>query len=262
MEREDVENLIFSLAHARARSGEVEAGALFAVLERDTEVVGCVLRTPPHKVLVTDLPAAAAPIVVEALVQRFDRIPTVLGPEPAAEAVARAWAERCGGGWRRGMPQRIYRLDRVVPPTDVPGRLRRASAADVDLAVEWGKGFARDAGVQFATGRDAVERWVARGALFFWESDVGPVSMAAASGQTPHGARIGYVYTPPEHRRRGYAGACVAALSQRMLDSGLEFCVLYTDLGNPTSNAIYQRVGYQPIGDVRDFDVIPPEAMS
>jgi predicted GNAT family acetyltransferase len=61
------------------------------------------------------------------------------------------------------------------------------------------------------------------------------------------------VYTPPEWRGKGYASACVAALSQLCLDSGYQFCMLYTDLANPTSNSIYQKIGYQPIGESREY---------
>ncbi len=81
--------------------------------------------------------------------------------------------------------------------------------------------------------------------------------MAVAQGVTPNGCRVGYVYTPLELRGRGYATALVAELSQRMLDSGMSFCVLYTDLGNPTSNAIYQRIGYEAVCDVRDVNIVP-----
>ena len=77
--------------------------------------------------------------------------------------------------------------------------------------------------------------------------------MAVAKGATRNGIRIGYVYTPPESRARGYASALVAAVSQKMLDEGFAFCVLYTDLSNPTSNAIYARVGYEPVADVLDM---------
>ena len=91
--------------------------------------------------------------------------------------------------------------------------------------------------------------------LRIWQ-DERPVSMAVAQGETPNACRVGYVYTPPEARGRGYASALVAELSQRMLDSGLSFCVLYADLSNPTSNAIYQRIGYEAICDVRDIDIV------
>jgi predicted GNAT family acetyltransferase len=77
--------------------------------------------------------------------------------------------------------------------------------------------------------------------------------MAVAHGATPRGIRIGYVYTPPDRRRRGYAGACVAELSRRLLAAGRAFCVLYADLSNPTTNALYQRMGYKPVADVTDY---------
>ncbi len=138
----------------------------------------------------------------------------------------------------------------------MPGGLRRGTEADIDLAAAWGQGFARDAGAQFQFPRESVERWVGRRELWLWD-DGGPRSIAVAHGRTPHGVRVGYVYTPPEWRGRGYASACVAAVSQRALDGGLDFCVLYTDLSNPTSNSIYQRIGYRPVADARDFDLVP-----
>ena len=77
-----------------------------------------------------------------------------------------------------------------------------------------------------------------------------PVSLVAYGNPTAHGVRIGPVYTPPEQRGRGYASACVAILSQHLLESGRTFCFLFTDLANPTSNHIYQTVGYNPVNDM------------
>ena len=171
-----------------------------------------------------------------------------------------AWVERRGGGWRPGVEMRIYRLDAVTPPEGVPGALREATADDLELAVAWGEGFARDAGMQFAVEEQAVRRWLNRGELFIWE-DGEPRTITVAQGRTPGGVRVGYVYTPPEARRRGYASACVAAVSQRMLDGGCTFCVLYTDLSNPVSNAIYSRLGYRPLVDVRDYDLVAESAL-
>lgn len=260
LRREDANNLVLSLCYARALADvEEEPGVLYATVEDGDEIVGCLMRTPPHKVLVTDLPADAAQAVVETLVDRYDAVPAVLGSEPVARAVAEAWVERVGGEWRPGMRQRIYRLDEVRPPEGVPGRLRLAGPEDLELAVEWGHAFADDADVRFTSPRSAVTRWIEGGALVLWEVEGAPRSIAVASGRTPHGVRVGYVYTPPEHRRSGYASACVAALSRRLLEEdGYDFCVLYTDLDNPTSNSIYARVGYRPVEDVRDIDIIPP----
>lgn len=255
-EREDVHNLILSLAYARRANPAKDGGdALYATVEEGGRVAGCFMRTPPHKLLVTELPSAAAPAVAAATAERYGSILAVLGPEPAAEEVARAWTSRRGGTVRPGMAQRLHRLERVIPPPEVEGELRPARAAEVDMAVAWGRGFAEDAGTRFATARETVEGWIRRGELFVWEMDGAPRSIAVAGGRTPRGVRVGYVYTPPEERRRGFATALVAALSQRMLDEGYDFCVLYTDLANPTSNAIYRRVGYEPLVDVRDFDI-------
>ena len=80
-----------------------------------------------------------------------------------------------------------------------------------------------------------------------------PVAMAAKVRPTRNGMTISLVYTPPEQRRHGYATACVAALSQQLLDEGWQFCTLFTDLANPTSNSIYQKIGYQPVADFNDY---------
>ncbi|GAC1375090.1 MAG: hypothetical protein NVSMB32_18100 [Actinomycetota bacterium] len=82
--------------------------------------------------------------------------------------------------------------------------------------------------------------------MYLWDN-AGPVSMAATGGPTPHGGRVYAVYTPPEHRGRGYASACVAAVSQHMLNRGLRYCFLFTDLANPIANHIYQEIGYRPV---------------
>ena len=77
--------------------------------------------------------------------------------------------------------------------------------------------------------------------------------MAARTGPTTHGVRINFVYTPSEFRGKGYASACAAALSQAMLNSGRRFCYLFTDLSNPVSNQIYQRIGYVPVCDFTEY---------
>ncbi len=99
-----------------------------------------------------------------------------------------------------------------------------------------------------------ITRLVSRAAVYVWCDDE-IRSMAAGMAPTPSGVRVGFVYTPREQRGRGYASACTAATSQRLLDEGRRFCFLYTDLANPTSNAVYRRIGYEPVCDVVDYDL-------
>lgn len=260
LEREAFHNLILSLAYARALAGDATGEALWATVESEGRIVGCAIRTPPHKLLLTDMPLAAAAPLVRVVAEEYAAIPAVLGPPDIASEVAAEWALLRGGGWRPAMSHRVYRLDSVVHPDGPTGLLRLATEADRPLAVNWADGFARDTGMGIPSPEEAVAAWVERESLFLWEDEGRTVCTALAQGRTPGGARIGYVYTPPELRGRGYASACVAALSQRLLDSGLTFAILYTDLANPTSNAIYQRLGYTPIGDVSDFEILAEDA--
>jgi hypothetical protein len=131
--------------------------------------------------------------------------------------------------------------------------LREATADDLSELVEWAARFTEETGVSGGGPESLARRLLTSRDLFVWD-DGGPACMAAASAYTPHGARIGWVYTPSDRRGRGYASACVAALSELLLGRGLRLLFLYTDLGNPTSNSIYRRIGYRPILDVGDIE--------
>ncbi len=154
---------------------------------------------------------------------------------------------------RPGLKQRIYRLDRVIPPASTAGELRPAHSDDLSLLAGWLDAFIEETGISNPrTGLQIAQAGIDEGRIFVWD-DGGPVSTALWSRPTPNGVTINAVYTPGNERSRGYASACVAALSQRMLDEGREFCCLYTDLSNSTSNDIYMSIGYKPVCDVDDY---------
>jgi predicted GNAT family acetyltransferase len=175
---------------------------------------------------------------------------------------AELWHGLTGAATKHFMSERIYRLVQVRPPTGVAGRARRAVESDRDLLIDWLNAFDTEA---FGTPPiDAAQRVQAyfgdpwRG-VYLWEADR-PISLTAFGGYTPHGIRIGPVYTPPEFRGHGYASACVARASQDLLDRGRQYCCLYTDLSNLTSNHIYQAIGYQSVCDVDDYKFTPGSA--
>ena len=258
MLREDENNLPLSLAGALGDAPPLtgELGYLFATVEVDGEVAGCAFRPPPHKLCLTEMPPEAAEGVVKAMAERYSWLPGVRGPVEATRAVAAAWGRSKRVVMRPLSPHRMYRLDHVTFPEGVKGCLRRAVPDDLPVVHAWGEAFAEDAGAAFRTTTDGRVDWVEWGDLWLWEDDACPVCMAVAAGRTRHGVRIGYVFTPRDRRGRGYAGALTAALSQRMLDEGARFCVLYTDLANPTSNALYPRVGYRPLRDELEFEFV------
>lgn len=133
--------------------------------------------------------------------------------------------------------------------------MRQASELDYDLLINWCQAFYQEALTEIADSDQAkrlIERHLKNNTLFLWQDKV-PVSSAICMGTTPNGTRISFVYTPPQHRNKGYASSCVAALSQSLLDQGQKYCFLFTDLANPTSNHIYQAIGYQAVGDMHEY---------
>ena len=260
--REAEHNLLLGLV----RQLELDPGRydppiyLATVEDEDGGIVGCGFRTPPHKMGITRLPSAAVPALVDDVLDVFPRIPAVLGPTEEGARFAALWTERRGGTVEPGMRQGIYQLDRVIPPQSMaPGALRAAGPEDTDRIVAWMRQFSEETHVPPFGLESGVERRIDAGELFLWVHDDRPCALAGWSGFTPRGVRIGYVFTPTELRGRGYASAVVAAASQRALDAGHEYCFLYTDLANPTSNSIYRRIGYRQVTEVMDHVIHAPE---
>ena len=263
--REAEHNLLLGILgglRAPAPGAVGEAPYLAAVVRGDT-VVAVAVRTPPWNLVLSEVDdGAAVPLIArDVAIDLAERGPDatirgVLGPAVQAGAFARSWVRRSGQRPRLARTERIFRLDRVRPPRPATGTWRLATSADRSLLVAWLTAFNDEAlegdePVDMAVMADRMLAGVGR-AAYLWE-DHGPVSLTAVGGRTPRGARVGPVYTPPEHRGRGYASSLVAAVSQAQLDAGCRSVFLFTDLANPTSNRIYQAIGYEPVRDVADW---------
>jgi len=248
-----------------ASSGSGAAGSpapglpfYLATVETEGRVLGCVLRTPPRPLVVTDLPQEAHGPVAADVAEAFGTLPGVIGPEGSAAAFARTWSEGTGSPAEPRVHERLFRLERLEPP-DRPasGERRRAGAEDRERVVGWVRAFVEETHIGGPDPAGTAVGLLERGEILLWEDRGAPRSMAAVGARSPHVARIGFVYTPSDERGRGYASACVAALTRDLLDDGCESVVLFTDLANPTSNAIYARLGYRPVEDVTEWSFGP-----
>lgn len=252
-------NLMMGIAREVAgRGGAPGAAEYFAAAFVEQRIAGCAFRTVSDKIGVTRMRDAEALVALAADVgSACPDATSVGGPEPTVATFAELVAASTGRGAERRMGQRIHEL-RTVAPLDrsAQGRLRLALEEEIGLLTPWVGEMLSVMGDQRHAGEIARER-VLGGHLFVWDDD-GPVSMAAWTGKTPNGVRVNFVYTLPELRGRGYATSCVAALSQRLLDQGNAYCCLYTDLANPTSNAIYRRIGYRPVCDAALYSLQGP----
>lgn len=212
----------------------------------DAPVAGAFARTPPFPLRLSLMPEQAAAELAVALADV--ELPGVGGGVLPAHAFAAAREQKSSVTAN----ERLYRLGELVDPSPLPaGTVRLATAADADLLVEWFTAFVAEAelAIPGENHRPTVERRTAGGRLHIWEHEGTPVSFAGVSDVIAGMSRIGPVYTPPEHRGRGYASGVVAAGSAHALAAGAAEVLLYTDLANPTSNSIYQKLGYQPVED-------------
>ena len=264
-------NLILGLASTLDEHPSLYVDHRLWLVENAGNVVGAALRTPPRE-LVLGQPATENALL--ALVDAIDDdLPGVVGARPEVEVFSELWARKTGATAQVKVEHGIYALSTVGSVPEPAGSSRLATPHDRPLLVEWWKEFAIEAvhddmpdldeigravdyrlEVETASGTDSSRSPPGshRGFLLWEDGEV--VSLAGYGGRTPNGIRIGPVYTPPARRGRGYASALVAALSAERLAAGNRFCFLYTDLANPTSNAIYRRIGYEQVCESAEIE--------
>lgn len=245
-------------------------GPYLALVEDEAgEVVAAAVVTPPYNLILSRLADDRAVdevigLLMEDLRLAIPTLPGVQAPGDLARRFAERWSAHAGGSLRLNAEERIYQLTAVTPPAHVvAGAMRRIEERDRPLLRAWLRAFMAEAlhVPDDQTADTQINRRLRfeSSGMYLWEVEGAPVALAGYGGPTPHGIRIGPVYTPPELRGRGYASALTAALSQRLLAEGRQVVFLFTDLANPTSNHIYQQVGYRPVGDVSEYAFTPAE---
>ncbi|MBA2385195.1 MAG: GNAT family N-acetyltransferase [Actinobacteria bacterium] len=249
-------NLILGIAGTLRDSPHLYGEHRLWLVDDGGEVVGAALRTPPHNLVLARPRVAQAQQALASAIG--GALPGVTAALPEADGFADAWEAKTGA--RRGVrvAQKIYALERLRPVEDVPGTARPATDADRPLLRLWLRHFGIEALGETEQDEERTERLLdhrlgsASAGFVIWQDGL-PVSLAGFGGETPHGVRIGPVYTPPVLRGRGYGSAVTAAVTAERLGAGRRFCFLYTDATNPTSNKIYTDIGYEPVCEAVDY---------
>jgi uncharacterized protein len=226
-----------------------------AMIEIDGDVVATAIRTPPHKLLLSKASDLEALSSIAQDLQR-EPLPGISGLVPEVETFLRSWQGLTGQSDRLLTEMSIHQLTILRSWIAASGHLRLVNEKDRTLLLEWLPAFYAEAGLELVEDIDRiVTNQLKNQNTYLWE-DNAPVSLAGGRKFTATAGRIGPVYTPPAYRRKGYATACVAALSQKLLNEGCDRCFLLTDLANPTSNHIYQQIGYVPVCDWHEYSFI------
>lgn len=215
------------------------------------QVRGAFMHTPAFPVFLTSMSQRAAAELAGDLVATGRLIEGVNAGSSAAQTFAEALARHTGVAATVHRRMRLFVLGELVRPHPGPeGASRSAAEQDRNLLTEWLRAFTREVGDPDTQDyQAAADERLSYGGIIIWEAGGAPVSIAGRTRIVAGMARVGPVYTPPELRGRGYAGGATVAVSQAALDAGATEVVLYTDLDNPTSNALYQRLGYRPVED-------------
>ena len=259
---ESENNLPLGLAYALAKDPLCygsEPPLLLSVLEQG-EAIGAAVMTPPRRIILSKFIAnveGAISHLVRHLLETDASIPGVVGPASEAQAFAACWAEAVPStALKEPMRMRVFEARAVADVPLVAGALRLASMDDHPLMAQWLDAFSQEALGEPADldgAKKSTERFIADKQLYLWDCN-GPVSIAKTTRPMRNGITVTAVYTPPDQRNKGYATSCVAALTKKLLSEHYSFCSLFADQANPTSNSIYAKIGYVPLGDALEFD--------
>ncbi|WP_280768708.1 GNAT family N-acetyltransferase [Salipaludibacillus daqingensis] len=183
-------------------------------------------------------------------------LPGVIGCTDTAKTFAEEWTKLTGAYAEEKLTQNIYQLKHLQKYPRNQGRLTYATEDDIALVMSWTEEFEKEAlGLkEHPLLEETVIKEIRNNQVFLWrDENCTPVSMAKRARELKNGVVVNFVYTPEEYQRKGYATTCVGALSERMLNEGFKFCSLNTNAKNPTSNSIYMKIGYEPVGDAVEY---------
>jgi predicted GNAT family acetyltransferase len=239
-------NLILSILHSRV--AQSDAGRYWIAFDGE-KTVGVVVQSPlEYPATLTPMEPRAVMAIVNTIAEAGVALSGVNGNAATAASFAGQWSERCKSAATPFQGMRLYELLEVGEVPDTEGQLRQAGPRDRSLMILWTRAFQNEIGESAADTELRVDRGLAARQLWLWDQNGETTSMAVGREPVQGVVRLSGVYTPPEKRKHGYAAACVHALSKHLRGSGYR-CVLYTDLGNPTSNSIYRRIGYRAVAE-------------
>jgi predicted GNAT family acetyltransferase len=265
LENEDVYSLFYGVLQG-IKEGRYD-NPIMVTIENEGRTVALFQMTPPHPLNIVIIDETKSDAILTFAADEFSQrgihIPSAVGLKSVIYSFAEKWKELTRCNTKLLMDQGLYRLDEVDQSLDVsPGSWRYARKDEATLIEKWYHAFNKDAGLPVASNHEIQEKvaqFLEGQEVFFWEDGDKVVSMMKKARPSEHGVTVSFVFTPHEERKKGYARTLVTAGSQELLKT-YDFCVLYTDMLNPTSNKIYQEIGYRKIADSVHLEFVGKES--
>lgn len=243
----------------RAEEYNLDTSAFFlaTIKDKQNDIILIAMQTPPYPLLIFEvgnkINDEGLDYLIDYLVNNEMNIPGIVTEKQLAKRFVERYTKKTNTITKIGMNMRIYRLDKVKYRENEKGQLRKATLDDLFYIPYWNDAFADECDIKINTADfllrlEKFKKQVEFGYLYVYEDRI-PVSMISMGRKTLNGVILNNVYTPPHYRKNGYATNMVSEICSLLLNEGYQFCGLFTDLKNPISNSIYQKVGFYPVCD-------------
>lgn len=219
----------------------------------DTVLVAGYLGLSPRNLVVSGSDVAAVEHLVRVLRENNVEPEGVVGNVHVARRCADLLCEKTKCEPVVRLQQLLYRCSKVIPPSGVAGSARLADESDFETLVNWRREFRVEALPHELPDREQLVKEANEAIIkkdtYMWMVNEEAVACAQVGRPTARTMAVRYVYTPKEHRKKGYGSAITALATQNILRSGKTYGVLFTDATNPISNKVYQKLGYELVSE-------------
>jgi RimJ/RimL family protein N-acetyltransferase len=217
------------------------------------KISGAFVQTRAQNGIITDCGKIAATEMAQFLIESKFPIGGIVGPTEAANYFKESVTDALGGTFVTAMDHKVLKLESVKWPPDCDGRPVVATLDEQSLVFDWLKQFMQEASplesFDQVFWKEKLKERIGLKEIYLWKHNGQFVSCCQIGQRTKNGIRISFVFTPKDFRGKGFASNLVAFVSQDQLNRGFQFCSLYTNAENLTSNKIYQEIGYKIVSD-------------
>jgi hypothetical protein len=231
--------------------------AAFANLLFNNNIIATAAKPGPKIILSASEPNIKG---INLLANYFNQLPVNPVGIMAETTLAKAFINEYFKSVKRTRVIYLQQLSVLQNITMPQGQMKIADIDDLDCVLTMNSGFFDSVDLFPIKPKSQIEQetiaLIKAKKVFLWMLDKTPRCMAAIIRENQYVNFIGHVFTPLEYRNNGFAYGVMHALCKHILDSGISYCGLFTDYGNPISNHIYKKLGFEVLDEYSDIELM------